>query len=246
MGEKATFHPVPVVTLDGHSGSGKSTLARLLAERLQWSWLDSGAWYRAVSWATLEAGADPAQADSVLAVLSQMNLQAGAHGSVLVNDRDPALVLRTPAVDRAVSDVADHLTVREALNQRMRAMVDAPHVQGVVADGRDAGTVIFPNASLKVFVQADPEIRLRRRLAQYHSAGLEADENQIRKSMQSRDLRDAARGDSAPQALPGFVILDTNVLNVEQAVGRLLQLCESLSSPRENSSADDPTSSPKP
>ncbi len=241
MGAQGTFHRVPVVTLDGHSGSGKSTLARLLAERLGWFWLDSGAWYRAVAWATLEASADPADAEAVLAVLSHLDLQAGVDGSVLVNQQDPGLALRSAAVNAAVSDVADHQAVREALNHRIRAVATLPEIQGVVADGRDAGAVIFPDASLRVFVQVDPEIRIQRRLLQSQAAGMEVDKDQVRASLQERDTRDGARGESAPRALPDSVILDTSALDVEQAVGRLLQLCPSFSSDQEEPTTDEST-----
>lgn len=206
---------VPVVTLDGWSGSGKSTLARALARRLGWTYLDSGAWYRALAWAVLRDGGDPADAEQTRATLFRIRLQADEAGAVTVDGVAPGRALRAPAVDRAVSRVADHPAVRAALVERMRASArDARG--GLVADGRDAGSVIFPEARLKVFVSASLDERARRR------AGQHGDElPRVRVELEERDRRDGARGASAPRAAEADRVLENESLTVEEAVGSL-------------------------
>jgi cytidylate kinase len=214
-GEKVPL-AVPVVTLDGWSGSGKSTLARALARRLGWTYLDSGAWYRALAWAVLREGGDPADGQQALATLFRIRLDADASGTVTVDGRALSSELRTPRMDRAVSQVADHPAVRAALNERMRACaLRAPG--GLVADGRDAGSVIFPEASLKVFVAASLEERARRRAEQRGE-----DPILVLAELAERDRREGARGASAPRAAQAEQVLENETLTVEEAVGSLL------------------------
>lgn len=212
---------LPILTLDGWSGSGKSTLARTLASRLGWTYLDSGAWYRALAWAVLHEKLQPQaldDEDALLALLFRIRWSALPDGQVLVNGHAPGAALRTPELDRAVSRVADHPRVRAALNERMRAFAHQPGIQGLVADGRDAGSVIFPEARLKVFVDASLDERARRRSIQ--RAG--QDFATVRIQIQERDRRDGARGASAPSpAAAGRVLLNES-FTVEEAIGRLL------------------------
>lgn len=206
---------LPILTLDGWSGSGKSTLARTLARRLGWTYLDSGAWYRALAWAVLQAGCRPDREDEVLGVLFRIRLSGLPDGTVLVDGVDPGAGLRTPELDRAVSQVADHAPVRAALNERMRGCAAG---KGLVADGRDAGSVIFPEAGLKVFVEASLDERARRRSAQRPGQDFAT----VRIQILERDRRDGARGASAPDpATAGRVLLNES-LSVEEAIGSLL------------------------
>ena len=212
----------PVVTLDGLSGSGKSPLARKLAEALGWAYLDSGAWYRALTWATLREGADPTDSGQVLDVLSRLTLSSTPSGDVLVDDHRPGQELRTPAIDASVSEVADHPQVRAALTARMQQLREQPQVHGVVADGRDAGAVIFPDAALKIFVEVSLDVRAARRFAQQQAAGLDTTLDQAHQALAQRDARDAARGEAAPQIHPGDQVLQNDNLSVEEAIRRLL------------------------
>jgi cytidylate kinase len=222
MGTEPQFQSVPVVTLDGHSGSGKSTLAKSLAAALGWSYLDSGAWYRALTWAVLEADGETRDAQLVLATLSSIRIESDAHGQVLVDGRLLGDELRSARIDEMVSDVADHVDVRAALNRRMRRMLTEPGVAGLVADGRDAGTVIFPDAALRVFVEVPLEQRAARRHAQNVGKGIDSDLAAILAALAERDARDAARGDAAPQVTQRSRILDNSTQTVEEAVGCLL------------------------
>lgn len=214
-GEEAPL-AVPVVALDGWSGSGKSTLARALARRLGWAYLDSGAWYRALAWAVLRDGAEPADPEQTLDTLFRIRLGADDAGEVTVDGAAPGAALRSPAIDRAVSLVADHPAVRSALVARMRAFARGARA-GLVADGRDAGSVIFPEARLKVFVAASLEERAARRARQ---RGAEA--GAVRAELAERDRRDGARGVSAPRSATADRVLDNEKLTVEEAVGSLL------------------------
>ncbi len=223
MPAEAPRKGAPVITLDGLSGSGKSTLARRLAAALGWAWLDSGAWYRALTREVLDRGLDPEDGRQVLETLLSITLQGREDGTVSLDGRVCGSELRTPEVDDAVAKVADHREVRAALDRMMRRLREIPGVRGVVADGRDAGTVIFPDADLKVFVQAGLEVRLARRLAQARAAGGTPDPARLRAALESRDARDSARGESAPRAVDGGAVLDNDSLTVEQAIRRLLE-----------------------
>ncbi|HEX9792363.1 MAG TPA: (d)CMP kinase, partial [Planctomycetota bacterium] len=163
MARSDSQSPLRVITLDGLAGSGKSTLARRLAERLGWAYLDSGAWYRALTWAVLRDGADPGSADEVHDTLSQIDIHAHPDGTVVVDGAPLRSELRTERIDARVPDVADHPRVRAALVERMRDLRRRQEVRGIVADGRDAGTVIFPDAGLKVYVDTEIEARAARR-----------------------------------------------------------------------------------
>ena len=210
----------PVVALDGLSGSGKSTLAKLLAARMGWSYLDSGAWYRALTWWILELHLDPSDEDSILDALSSLDLQNRSDGTVLLNGRSLGKELRTPEIDASVAAVADHLRVREALTGRMRALMDDPRCMGHVVDGRDAGTIIFPNALLKVFVETPLEVRAHRRTQQMMDSGLETNFDEVFSALEQRDCRDQARGEFAPRQLQDSFVIQ-NQTDVEQAVGSL-------------------------
>ena len=211
-----------VITLDGLSGSGKSTLARALARELGWSFLDSGAWYRALTWAVLEAGIDPADGSGVLATLSGIQITSSEDGTVAVDGATLGIVLRSPRIDAAVGRVADHPPVRAELVRRMRAAASA--ARGLVADGRDAGTVIFPDAGLKVFVDVTPDERARRRHAQATATDPGRSLAAVRRALDERDARDAARGEAAPRVPADGVVLDNTNNTVQEAVGRLLIL----------------------
>lgn len=222
MASEPQFQSLPVVTLDGHSGSGKSTLAKRLASKLGWSYLDSGAWYRALTWAVSEAEKDTCDPQVVLHTLSSIRIESDIHGHVLIDGVLLGDELRTATMDRLVSNVADHTAVREALNLRMRQMLKIPGVLGLVADGRDAGTIIFPDATLQVFVEVPLEVRAARRHAQNESKGIDSNLSEITAALTDRDARDAARGDAAPQVTKRSRLLNNSTQTVEEAIGCLL------------------------
>jgi cytidylate kinase len=222
MAQVTPLDGVAVITLDGHCGSGKSTLAKQLAVKLDWSYIDSGAWYRALTWAVLQAEAAVDDSSQVLRVLSEIKLTSASDGVVSVNHQPLRNQLRTPLIDKHVSAIADHFDVRDALNEGMRFLLSVDDVNGLVADGRDAGTIIFADAPLKVFVEVPVELRAQRRFEQQRQTNPDVTLSQVQDALSRRDKHDAQRGNAAPHPTDESFILDNSNQTVEQAVGRLL------------------------
>lgn len=208
-----------VLAMDGPAGSGKSTVARLVAARLGWLRLDTGALYRAVTLAALEAGLDLADGPALEALAADLDLELGRDGGLRL-DGEPLADerLRSPEVSAAVSPVSALPGVRAALLPLQRgARRGRP---GVVAEGRDMASVVFPDALLAVYLDARPEVRARRRLAQ--NAGEGADLEAVLAAQAARDARDAGRELAPLRLTPGALRLDTSDLTLEQVVERLV------------------------
>ncbi len=205
-----------LVAIDGPAGAGKSTVARALAEELGFGYLDSGAMYRAVGLLTLAApDGDPAE----LARAARIELLAGAPGEperVLLNGRAVTREIRTPAVSEAASHVAADPGVREALLDKQRALLAGGDW---VAEGRDIGTVVAPRAELKVYLDASPTERARRRAAE-----LGTDPVEVLAELSARDERDASRAHSPLRAAPDAIVVDTDGLTVQQVVAKIAEL----------------------
>jgi cytidylate kinase len=212
--------PGTVVTIDGPAGSGKSTLARLLADRLGFRFLDSGAMYRALTLKALREGVDPADGEATAALLARTAIRlAGAGGGqrALLDGEDVSGAIRGPAVTAAVSRVAAHPRVREGMVERQRAFVREGGGRGVVVEGRDIGTVVFPDAAVKFFLDASPEERARRRAAETGGSA-EAE----REAMGRRDAADAGRAVAPLRAAGDAETVDTTGRTVEQVLETLL------------------------
>lgn len=208
-----------IVAIDGPAGSGKSTIARALAERLGVAYLDTGAMYRAVTWAVLHAGVDPTAAADVGAIAARCNIVVGE--GVTVDGVDVTTEIRGPEVSAAVSIVAAHPQVRAALVPQQRGW--AARAGGGVMEGRDIGSVVFPDADLKVFLTARPEVRARRRAAQVG----EADAATIARwaeNLAERDRLDSTRADSPLIEADGAVVVDTSDLDIGAVVERIVEL----------------------
>ena len=206
-----------VIAIDGPAGAGKSTVARALAQMLGWTYLDSGAMYRAVA---LLALASPARQPAALASAARIVLGGGR---VLLDDRDVTRQLRAPEVSEAASRVAADPDVRRALVAKQRGLIGEGDW---VAEGRDIGTVVAQDARLKVFLTATPEERARRRAAE-----LGADARAVLAEQALRDERDATRAHSPLRPAPGAVTLDTTHLSVEEVVGRIVALARPSAAP---------------
>jgi cytidylate kinase len=220
-----------LVAIDGPAGAGKSTVARALAHELGFTYLDSGAMYRCVAFAALERGGGqlPEQEASFgeLARAITIEFRGGAlgagqtvSGSVVLDGRDVSEAIRTAEVSKAASVVAADPAVRAALVAKQRQLIDAGDW---VAEGRDIGTVVAPNAELKIFLTADPRERARRRAAE-----LGADLETVLAEQTMRDERDKSREHSPLQAAPDAVMLDTSGRSVEEVVGEIAGLIEDL------------------
>ena len=216
---------VPVLTIDGPSGSGKGTISRLVAKRLGWHYLDSGALYRAVG---VAAGwADEDFADHValmrLAFDTTIEFRDDARGEprVIVDGLDATDELRTETAGAAASAIAALPEVRAALFEKQRAFRRAP---GLVADGRDMGTVIFPDALYKVFLTASAEERAGRRYNQLKQKGLEVTLDGLLREILARDARDAQRAVAPLKPAFDAVIVDTTGVGIEAVVEQVLAL----------------------
>ncbi len=219
-----------VVTIDGPSGVGKSTVARLIASRLGYTYLDSGALYRALAWKALATGADPTEPGAMQRLCGETALTVspkdGGGMGVTVDGRALAVELRTPAVSRAASQVAALPGVRAWLLPVQQRFGRLPGVRGVVAEGRDMGTRVFPAAPVKFFLEAEPRERARRRHDELAASGRAADPAETRRELEARDERDRTR-DAAPlTAAPGAVRIDSSRLTVEDVVERMVRVIE--------------------
>jgi CMP/dCMP kinase len=209
-----------LVAIDGPAGSGKSSVARAVAERLGLVNLNTGATYRAVALVALREGLDLEDGPTLAAVGGSVDLTA--NGVFYHGERLPEDALRTPEVSAAASKVSTHPELRKVLVERQRAAArEAEASGGAVVEGRDIGTVVLPEAELKIFLSASPEERARRRALQ---TGHEGELERIRKAMHTRDKRDSERETSPLKPAPGAVVLDTTSLSLEGVVSRVVEL----------------------
>ena len=216
--------PVPVLTIDGPSGAGKGTVSRLAASRLRWHYLDSGALYRAVgvaaSWADLDLS-DPAALVRCTFDTAIEFREVGEDLRVLVNGSDATGELRLETTGTLASAIAAIPEVRAALKERQRAFRREP---GLVADGRDMGTVIFPDATTKVFLTASAEERARRRHNQLNEKGVSVTFDGLLREILARDARDAQRTVAPLKPADDAVLIDTTGLSIDEVVDRVRAL----------------------
>jgi cytidylate kinase len=209
-----------VIAIDGPSGAGKSTAGRALAARLGYTFVDTGAMYRALALKAARAGADPDDATALAALLHDARIELRDEGRrVLLDGEDVSEALRTRETSALASRVSVHPAVRREMVARQRALGVRG---GVVLDGRDIGTAVFPDADVKFFVDADPRRRAERRQAELLAAGRHADLAVIEREIRERDHADTTRSDSPLVRAEGAIALDTTALNPEQVLERML------------------------
>jgi cytidylate kinase len=214
---------VPVVAIDGPSGSGKGTIGRLLAKKLDWHYLDSGALYRLAALAALNRHADLGDASALVKIAANLNIRftsAGGADHIYLDDADVADELRTERAGDAASRVAVIPEVRAALLQRQRDFAVPP---GLVADGRDMGTVVFPDAKLKVVLTASAEARAMRRHKQLKEKGIDVSLPDLSWDIAQRDARDATRTVAPFRPAPDAQVIDSTSLSPEEVVAHILQ-----------------------
>jgi cytidylate kinase len=205
-----------VVAIDGPAGAGKSTVAEALAVALRIEYLDTGAMYRGVTYEVLRRGLEATDVDAVARVAREVEF-VQTRDSLHVNGRDATAQIRSPEVDAAVSHVAANSAVRNEMRERQRRWI-ADHGGGVV-EGRDIGSVVFPDATLKVYLVASPLVRAKRRVAQHGG-----DVEEIARAIAERDQRDSTRADSPLRQMPDAVIVDTSDRRVEHVVDEIVSL----------------------
>lgn len=212
--------PVPVIAIDGPSASGKGTVALRVAAELGFHYLDSGALYRAAALAAMKAGANLENDLEVSRITLTLNINF-IRDRIKIGNQDVTEAIREESVSNAASQVAAFPKVRAALLTRQRALRQPP---GLVADGRDMGSVVFPDAVLKIFLTASPEERAARRHKQLMEKGMDANMTALLQDIQERDTRDSARSVAPLQKCADAVLLDTTGVPVEGVVTQVLAL----------------------
>jgi cytidylate kinase len=213
-------HKRVVVAIDGPSGAGKSTIARRLAARLGFTYIDTGAMYRAVALWAVRQGVDPGDMHRAeqLAIASRIDL---APGRISLNGEDVTDAIRTPDVSNGASKIAVIPGVRRAMVAKQREIGER---SSVVMEGRDIGTVVFPNAEVKVFLDANPAERVRRRYIELHAKGDPISSEQLATEMRERDHRDSTRADAPLAQAPDAVYLDSSGLDIEEVEEAILKI----------------------
>lgn len=208
----------PVIAIDGPSASGKGTIAKRVARELGFHYLESGALYRLV--ALLALRRDLTQEGAIAQAAAEMDV-VFLDDEILLEEQDVSTQIRHETVGIRASEIAPMASVRRALLTRQRAFREAP---GLVADGRDMGTVVFPDAGLKVFLTARPEVRAERRYKQLIEKGIAANLAALSRDLAERDKRDATRAVAPLVPAPDSQVLDSSALSIEEVVERILQL----------------------
>jgi len=215
---------VPVLALDGPSGSGKGTVGQICARELGWHYLDSGAIYRALAHLVRQTGVDAGQVAAVVRLAEQMDLECVPNppesARIYVNGERADEQLRTEEAGRLASELAAVPAVREALLHTQRRQRRAP---GLVADGRDMGTVVFPDAEWKIFLTASAEERAKRRYKQLKLKGFDVSLAPLFEAIQERDTRDAQRAVSPLKPADDAIVLDTSTMSINEVVSRVLE-----------------------
>jgi CMP/dCMP kinase len=208
-----------VIAIDGPSGAGKSTAGRILAARLGYVFLDTGAMYRALALAALRTRTALDDERALGALARDMRIDLGADGAVAVDGEDVTAALRSREVSTAASQVSVHPGVRRVMVARQQQL---GRRGGVVMDGRDIATAVFPDADLKFYVDADPAKRAIRRRQELAAAGIEADLEAIEREIRERDHADSTRADSPLTRVPDAIHVDTTTLGLDEVVERML------------------------
>ena len=206
-----------VIAIDGPAGSGKSTVAKAVAIRLGLEYLDTGAMYRSVAFAALRGGVDPEDAEVIGNLSRNIELEIAPSGSVVVDGVDATIEIRGPEVTRAVSIVAANPTVRTAMRARQRQWVAKRG--GGVMEGRDIGTVVFPDAKLKVYLDASPEVRAARRSKEVSDLSYET----VATDLARRDALDQNRTHDPLRTADDAIVIDTSDLSVDQIVDAIME-----------------------
>lgn len=210
----------PVITIDGPSGTGKGTVSALLAARLGYFFLDSGMLYRALAWAVLEQGVDIADDQALQRCIDHAKIGLSDQ-EIYCNDVDITNAIRQEVVGLTASKISANPLVRNRLLQLQR---DQRRLPGLVTDGRDMGTVVFPDATVKIFLTASPEERAKRRFNQLKQKGINVSLRQVRGELDTRDRQDREREQSPLKPADDAIIIDTTLMNVQNVLQEILTL----------------------
>lgn len=215
-----------VVAIDGPAGAGKSTVARAVADALGYLYIDSGAMYRAATLGCQRRGIDLADPDAVSKAVRSMKIRLASTDAgppaVYLDDEDVTEAIRAARVGEEVSIVSSHASVRDEMVSRLR---HTAREGGVVMDGRDIGTVVFPDADVKVFLTATPEERARRRLQEMRARGESLTFEQVLQSIVERDQRDSSRASAPLKRASDAILVDTTPYDIAEVIERVLAIC---------------------
>jgi len=214
-----------VIAIDGPSGAGKSTIARMLARQLGYTYIDTGAMYRAIGWKAKQEGVDPSDSAALqqLCLRTDVTIDHDLNGQrVLVNGVDVTGEIRTPEMGTMASAVSKSPAVRARLLTLQRSLGASG---GVVMDGRDIGTVVFPGAEVKFFLDASAEERGRRRWQELKEKGMNVDQAVITAEIQARDLQDSSRDIAPLKRAPDACYVDSSTMTVDDVVAAMLSVC---------------------
>jgi len=214
----------PVITIDGPAGSGKGTIASLVAQKLAWHTLDSGALYRLTAYAALQYNIASDNSDALAHIAKNLNVVFDA-GEVYLDNEKVSLAIRQEACGNMASKIAALAAVRKALLQRQR---DFQQLPGLIADGRDMGTVVFPDAAIKIFLTASAEERAKRRLNQLKQNKISASLTRLIKEIEARDARDMNRQSAPLKAADDAVIIDSSCMTIAEVVDQVMLLTQRL------------------
>lgn len=213
-----------VIAIDGYSGTGKSSTAKQVAARLGYTYIDSGAMYRAVTFCFLKEEIDFSDNDQVISTLEDCNISFDGP-SIFLNGENVDYHIRTMEVNQNVSQVSAISEVRRKLVEQQRKMGEE---KGVVMDGRDIGTIVFPNAELKVFMTADMDVRAERRRKELVKKGIEEEQDIIKANLEKRDKIDSSREDSPLKKADDAKEIDTSHLTLNQQIDKIVEMAESI------------------
>lgn len=213
-----------MIAIDGYSGTGKSSTAKQVAARLGYTYIDSGAMYRAVTFFFLKEEIDFSDNDQVISTLKDCNISFDGP-SIFLNGENVDYHIRTMEVNQNVSQVSAISEVRRKLVEQQRKMGEE---KGVVMDGRDIGTIVFPNAELKVFMTADMDVRAERRRKELVKKGIEEEQDIIKANLEKRDKIDSSREDSPLKKADDAKEIDTSHLTLNQQIDKIVEMAESI------------------
>ena len=219
---------VPVITIDGPSGAGKGTLCKALAETLQWHLLDSGAIYRVLALAALHHQVDIGSEEALVPIAAHLDVRfVSVEGElqVILEGEEVTHEIRTQEVSNTASKVAAFPRVREALLRRQRGFKEAP---GLIADGRDMGTVVFPEAPVKIFLDASAEERAQRRMLQLQEKGFDVNFERLLSEIKERDDRDRNRAVAPLVPAADALVIDSTGMTIDQVIEKSLDYAKSL------------------
>ncbi len=215
-----------IIAIDGPAGAGKSTTAKLLAEKLNYKYIDTGAMYRAVTLYALRNSIEPEQKEKLVDLVKEMNFRFENNGSKLfVNSENVSEAIRNPEVSNRVSEFSKIAEVREILVQKQR---EIGAEGGIVMEGRDITTAVFPNAELKIFLTADLDIRAYRRLIELKNKGLNIDLDDVRDNLETRDLIDTSREVNPLMITEDSIVIDTTRLTIEEQVDAIYNKAQEI------------------